>query len=55
MYQYTEEQYNRLLYLLMNDSEFQMALNNFRRKVEIGRDVDYHKVNDIEDLKKEGD
>ena len=39
----------------MNDREYQLALNNYRRKFELGRDIDYHKVANIEDLKKEGD
>ena len=35
----------------MNDREFQVQLNNFRRKHQLGPDIEYHKVVKLDDLK----
>ena len=38
----------------MSDHDFQTQLNIYRRKFEL-KDVEYHKVGSLDDLKREGD
>lgn len=54
MYEFTDAQFDTLVNLLMTDREFQVALNNHRRKLEL-KDIEYHKVTCVDDLKQEGD